>query len=80
MLHKKEYKKNLYESLSAGKAYEELPSALKCKAIINQNREFMKEFFELEGLGDVLKDGNPAVGIVIVALGAFWALAKFGGK
>lgn len=40
----------------------------------------MKEFFELEGLGDVLKDGNPAVIIGLVALGAFVAICKVSGK
>ncbi len=40
----------------------------------------MSDFFGIKDLGEILKDGNPVVGIVVVALGAFWALTKFGGK
>ena len=40
----------------------------------------MSDLFDLDDLGEILKDGKPVVGIVVVALGAFWALTKFGGK
>ncbi len=40
----------------------------------------MSDFFDLDDLGEILKDGKPVAIIGLVALGAFWAICKVSGK
>lgn len=40
----------------------------------------MNDFFGIENLGDILKNGNPATLIAVVALGAIWGILKVSGK
>ena len=52
----------------------------KVRPMFHQNRFRMNDFFGIEDLGDILKNGNPATLIAVVALGAIWGICKVSGK